>query len=84
MTAKARLDAFLGEANRTGPGTRRPNTPAEARAAETTRVARAATEAAAEKRQAAVARLRAARLEKEAAERAAALAAPAKKGRRRG
>jgi hypothetical protein len=86
MTVNARLDALFGKANRNGPASRRPNTPAEARAAHTTRVARELTEAAADKRQATVERLRAARLEKEAAERAeAAPPVPAKaKGRKRG
>jgi hypothetical protein len=60
-------------------------TPAERRAEETTRVAREITGAEAERRQSDVARLREARLQREAEEKAAvAVAAPAKKGRKKG
>jgi hypothetical protein len=65
------------------PPHRRVLTPAERKAAETTRVAREATEAEAEQRQAQVARLRRARLEREAVDKAAAAAAPPKKTRKR-
>lgn len=64
------------------PGFRPRPTPAEVKAAETTRVAREATEAQAEARQAKTARLRQMRIEKEEAERAAAALLPSKKKRK--
>ena len=61
------------------PGHRPPRTSAEARAVETTRVAREMMDGETEKRHAKTALLRQARLEKEAAEQAQAAAEPPKK-----
>lgn len=60
------------------PGFRPARSPSEARAEETTRVAREMTDSAAEQRHARTARLKQARLEKEAAEASAAPAPKAK------